>query len=294
MAKHHYVPRFLLKQWHSSKFGLLTRMGWEHGKFTCEAKSASVCARQRNLYRLHGIERPEALEDLFLGTIDNAASKLLARFLTFDERQEFSEQDRADWSRFLVALMRRHPVYIQYLRRRGREEYDNAVEDFRAEHGKQSEFESWLADEGAVQKANIGLTRVFTDFVTSDAINNAIVNAHWKIRYLGHPTLELLIGDRPVAIGGALAGGFALALPISPAAAFFAYDRPDLGDLLDHELTSRMVKMLNGSTVAAAHRHVFGSSPSQREFVKKNLNDPDKALAATDGFASGIAIPQID
>lgn len=278
--KHHYVPRFLLANWHSGPDNRLSRMGWEHRKFIHERRSATICARKRGLYRVAGTTDPEIIESTFLGQLDNDAARVHQRFTEMD-KDDFSSPERIAWSRFLSALMRRHPRFIKYLRRRAEEVYHQAVQDFKADQGSSvaEGFENWLADVGSIEAKNIGLTTVFPDLVNSELVNDAILKAHWKIRRNAPTHLDFLISDRPLIFGGKLDTSFLFALPLTPRHAFFAYNVPETGERLDRESVLNIIKKMNLATVLASCDHVFATSDRQARFIGKYLRRPELIAA---------------
>ncbi|MFZ3320735.1 MAG: DUF4238 domain-containing protein [Usitatibacter sp.] len=273
MSKHHFVPEFLLRHWHSGPDNRLSRIGRERDAIVHKRRSAKMCARHRDVYRLRGTTDPEALESIFLGEVDNDAARVHCHLIAMGRSHEYSPDERIAWSRFVVALMRRHPTYIRYLLRRGAEEYEKAVEAFKADHGGtlSAEFEEWLAGPGAINKQNIGLTNVFTQLVNSELVNNAVLKAHWKVRRLDGAKFDLLIGDRPVIYGGALNATFLLTLPLTPHHVFFAFNDPETGRRIDATPPTQVVKIANLDTVTFAYTHVFATSDEQLRFVSNHL-----------------------
>jgi hypothetical protein len=270
--KHHYVPAFLLEQWHSGSDNRLTRFGWEHGKFMNKRRSARLCARRHGLYSLKGVTRPDIIESLLLGSVDSNGAKVHQRLLAMTSA-EYSPFERQSWAQFLTALMRRHPEFISSLRTRAEQAYHDAVKDYREEKGGTlpQEFEDWLSLVGTDDAKNAGLLRIFPDLVASEPVNSAILNARWKVRRHAPTDIDLLISDRPVIYIGALNKTFLLALPLSPHHIFFAFNDPRTGDKLDAVPPRRMIKLANFSTLETVGAHVFATSDRQIEYVKKRL-----------------------
>jgi hypothetical protein len=287
VAKHHYVPEFLLKHWHTPPDGRLSRFGWEYGSFRHHRRSARVCARERDLYRLHGALTPEAFEDVILGRVDHDGAQIHAQLIAM-QRDQYDENERIRWCRFLTAMMQRHPEFIAYLRRRAIEEYDKALADFAADRGTPApELETWLSGPGQVHRTNIALTDVLPDLINSDPINTVIFNASWLVRELHDSPVDLLLGDRPLIRGGVLKGGFILSLPLTPRHVFFAFDRDETGERIQRESQGRIAKTINRETVTHAHGHVFATSDAQGDFVRKWLRHPSIKPTRPSPYLSG-------
>ena len=133
MATHvqqHYVPKFLLEQWHTGPDSKLTAFRWAHGKLDAQRYKAKSVARMAHLYSLHRNDGhlDVALERDFLGPhVDDPAAlvhqAILKAGLTLTNEQQLT------WAKFVVSLLVRGPGMIEHLRALGREELTASLEE---------------------------------------------------------------------------------------------------------------------------------------------------------------------
>lgn len=272
--KHHYVPRFLLAEWHSAPDDRLSKFYWFRGQLQHERRSAVACARRRNLYKMRSARDPQVIEAVFFRGLDNDAAKVHQRLLS-RELPDISDGERIAWSRFLVALMHRHPLKIAELRERGRaalrwpEDKRLGMEGF-PDITVNEFIAKWLPH----LPGDIGV-RILPDVAGSEIINNALLAATWMVLEIGGPdAFDLVLGDRPVIYRGTMKTRFLLALPISPRKVFLAYNVEHIGEAIQASSSFTAVRRINAESIRSCAEFVFCTDTSSEWLVGKYLRSP--------------------
>jgi hypothetical protein len=273
-GKHHYVPRFLLAQWHSAPDDRLSKFYWFRERLHHERRSAVLCARHRNLYRMQSASEPQVLESVFFQRLDNDGGKVHQRLLHRD-LPKLSDAECIAWSNFLVALMHRHPLKVSELRKRGREALrwpdDQRVDIEGFADVTVNEFiATWLPH----LPDDLGV-RVLRDVAGSALINNALLSATWMVLELGGPdAFDLVLGDRPVIYRGTMETSYLLALPIAPRTVFMAFNMEKTGEAIRSSSSFNAARRLNAESIRSAAEYVFCRDSSSAWLVQKYLRSP--------------------
>lgn len=285
MATHieqHYVPRFLLEQWHTSPDDKLTSFRWEHGQLISHRYKAKSVAKEPHLYSM---ERSQTVPDVkvekeFLGPhIDDPAALVHAKMLK-EGINGLNLVDKKAWSPFLVSLMLRGPTMIQHIRERGRDilsaSLDKDPDEFLAIRGNEPEatLREWVEKHMPDVLDDLGVMTL-PELAFSEKLNLALLNVTWGIRSVHPARFDLLIGDRPLIVGGTFETSFLVALPISPTKIFFALNSEETLVNMKGRNHDEIVRSANLSTVADAERYVFATNIRQERFVKKFLREPN-------------------
>lgn len=275
---HHYVPAFLLRQWHSQPDNKLSQFRWAHNILRVNRHTASRVASARHLYAaLRSTENPDvSLERDYLGPrIDDPAAITHARLLT-DAPIQLTYEQRAIWARFLVAQMVRVPSTIQHMRIRGREilmrGLNERPEEYEAvRNGAHEEtLAEWLSNHAADAPDDVAI-RALPDLIESPLLNGVIMNAAWAVINLRQAKLDLLIGDRPLIKVGSMNGRFLFALPISPRKLFVVFDESKTFQNLQNRNKTTLVKDTNLDSVRNASEFVYGTSDFHTPLIRKYL-----------------------
>ncbi|MEW5903904.1 MAG: DUF4238 domain-containing protein [Pseudomonadota bacterium] len=280
--EHHYVPRFLLKQWHTRPDDKLTSFRWEHGQLISDRYKAKSVAKEPHLYSM---ERSQTVPNVkvekeFWGPhIDDPAALVHAKMLN-KGINGLNLEDKKAWSPFLVSLMLRGPTMIHHIRERGRdtllESLDKDPDEFLAIRGDEPEatLREWVEKHMPDVLDDLGVMSL-PELAFSEKLNLALLNVTWGIRSVHAARFDLLIGDRPLIVGGTFETSFLVALPISPTKIFFALNNEEtLANMKDRD-HDEFVRLANLSTVVDAERYVFATNTRQEQFVKKFLREPN-------------------
>ena len=284
MASHveqHFVPSFLLEEWHAPPDSKLTAFRWSRNGLVCHRYKAKSVAKERHLYSM---ERSRAmpnveLEQRFFGPhVDDPAARVHAKILVSGVR-DLAVEDRQAWGPFLMSLMLRVPSMVRSIRAKGRvilsarlDEDRNEYLDVRGEEPEAS-LREWVEKHSPDLLDDIGV-RTLPQLVFSEKLNHAILNSTWATVSVTGARFDLLISDRPLIVSGTFATKFLVALPVSPKRLFLAFSSPETLDRLNSTDKDELVRESNLSSVDGAERYVYGSSARQEAFVRKFLARP--------------------
>jgi hypothetical protein len=232
MARHHFVPQFLLRNW--ATHGKIVAYHFEPGANRVienpNALVASAC-QIRNLNTYFGVgtsQRDFAEVGFFTPRVDTPAAKALQVMLTHGVRF-LTHQQREDWARLLISFGVRTP---ETLRDMGPAETRKAFKLVEASAKGPLDAERTVT--AIINREMPKFTRNFPlnsamDICTDPAKLAKLVHMQWWIRRWPQPTI--LIGDRPLLTyprapypcGIPLDNrSLLVALPIAPDAVFFA------------------------------------------------------------------------
>ena len=279
--EHHYVPRFLLEQWHTPPDDKLTSFRRVHGQLISHRYKAKSVAKERHLYSM---ERSQTVPNVkvekeFWGPhIDDPAAivhaKMLSKGIT-----GLSLDDKIAWSPFLVSLMLRGPTMIRHIRGRGRDKLSASLhkdrDEFLAIRGNDPEatFQEWVKNHMPDVFDDLGVMTL-PELAFSERLNLALLDVKWGIRSVLPAKFDLLIGDRPLIVGGTFETSFIVVLPISPTKIFFAFNKEETLNNMKGLDNDEFVRPANLSTVVSAERYVFATNTRQEQFVQKFLRAP--------------------
>jgi Protein of unknown function (DUF4238) len=284
MATHveqHYVPKFLLKQWHVPPDNKLTSFWWTNGQLISSRNNARSVAKKRHLYSMSRLrQQPNvSVEQDFLGPhIDEPAALVHAKLLR-SGLSGLSLEDKMAWSPFLVLLMLRHPDGMRRIRTLGSAalsaEIDKNPEEYLNLRGNEPEetLREWVEVHMPDVHDDLGVIAL-PSIASSQQLNLPILNATWVIRTVPASRFDLLISDRPFISEGTFETSFLVALPISPRKLFFAFNNINTFENLKQLNDEDLVKSVNRSTVDAAEQYVYATSIQQKPFISKFLRKP--------------------
>jgi hypothetical protein len=210
--------------------------------------------------------------------IDDPAAVVHAKMLSKGVN-ELSLEDKKAWSPFLISLMLRGPSMIQHIREHGREilsaGLDKDPDEFLSARGEDPEttLREWVEKHMPDVLDDLGVMAI-PELAFSKKLNLALLNVTWGIRSVQPARFDLLIGDRPLIVGGTFATSFLVALPISPTKIFFAFNNEETLENLKGRGHDEFVRAANLSTTVAADRYVFATNARQGHFVQKFLRVP--------------------
>lgn len=277
--QHHYVPRFLLEHWHSYPDGKLTQFRWAHGRMAAKRFAAKSVAKMEHLYSLQRTNtNPDVkIERDFLGPhVDDPASRAHKTILQHGIRSLITDSDRSAWSRFLVSLMLRVPVKVEYVRSKGREvlkaQLDEGPEDYLKIRGDAPEttLRDWVEKHAPSLLDDFGMMAL-PKLVESPLLNNALLDATWATRSLKDSRFDLLIADNPLIYIGTLASRFLISLPITPTLMFLAFNDNRTWDNVSELSDESFIRAANLSTVRQVERYTYATNDRQESFVAKYL-----------------------
>ena len=276
MARHHYVPQFLLRQWSSD--GRLVAYFHDKGAAKVieneKATVASAC-QIRDLSTFFAV--PKAQKDFpetahFTPRVDTPASRALQIMLD-KGIDALTQPQRIDWARLLVSFAVRTPETLQFM---GPDETKKAFDLVQATAREDPEDKRKVS---AVIRQNM---RTFKqNFPRQAAIDlsqdpkklAAVDRMEWWIRRWTKDAI--LIGDRPLLASPRIdyPCGIPLndlscliVLPLSPRAAFFASANSKTRAKVRSTALGRLARIVNEETIWRS-TCVFARDASFRRFV---------------------------
>lgn len=277
-AEQHFVPRFLLEQWHTPPDEKLTYFRWTHGRLVSHRRKAKSVAKERHLYSMERskLEPDVRVEkDLWGPHIDDPAALVHSKMLSSGIR-ELSLEDRKAWSPFLVSLMLRGPSMVRHIRERGREilsvGLDEGPDDYLEVRGIEPEatLRQWVEKHIPDVLDDVGVMAL-PELAFSQRLNLALLNVTWGIRSVRAARFNLMFSDRPLIVAGTLESSFLVALPISPTKIFIALNNEMTYQNIVRWEHDDFVRSANFSSVSSAERYVYATSARQESFVAKFL-----------------------
>jgi len=288
MARHHYVPQFLLRGWATN--GKLYAYHWNDGaKRVIENDKASVgsACQIRDLNVFFGVSKaqrdfPEV--GFFTPKVDTPAADVL-RVMLASGLRELTPEQRIDWARLLVSFGVRTP---EALREMGPAETEKAFMLVEAAAKGPPEDEATVTK---IIRENIGLfrrnfpLRAAMEISTDPTKLHALDRMTWWIRKWNRDVI--LIGDRPLltyprqkypcGIRQKYPCGIPLdsrdcliILPIAPNAVFFACANPKTQTKMRRMAPSRLANLVNQETIFRA-TCVYASDGSHAKFISPRL-----------------------
>jgi hypothetical protein len=278
---HHYVPQFLLRAWaNTSLDDKVEVFRLDLNDLPSRRTGPKYTGFEPNLYALSmpmvaGMER-QAVETKLMRRIDSDAAiahvkmcETGLRSLTFDER--------LNWVRFLISLRIRHPEAISALKLDGDIQLRKSLQDDHPEYLATIEPDDpptmveWTEREYPGLIENFGLT-CLAGVVNDHKAGNDLLRMRWSLWDFSQRGYDLLLADRPCVLTQSLAHpDCILALPISPAKAFFAARGARAAIFLRRTDPKQIAMRLNESSVAQARVRIFSRDTSARRFITNRL-----------------------
>lgn len=283
---HHYVPKFLLEQWHTDADDKLSVFRWAHGKLAHHRYKAKSVAKAEHLYSM---KRTQAQPDVkvekdFLGPhVDDPAAIVHKAILATGVRS-LNDDDKRAWSPFLVSLMLRVPAMMQHMRERGRQTLaaglDEAPDDYLDARGRDPEptLRAWVEKHHPDVLDDLAVMTL-PDLVFSKLLNGAFLGAKWATRPLRQSKFDLLVSDKPLIYVGTFESSFLAALPLAPRLAFLAFNEDATWDNVMSRSEESFVREMN-LAICDADTYVYATNAAQESFVRKYLPKPGQRTLA--------------
>jgi hypothetical protein len=276
MARHHYVPQFLLRQWATNGRFIGYYYEAASGRVieNTRATVASACqiADLNTYFGVHASQRDWPETGFFTPCVDTPAATALQVMLKSGVSALTAEQ-RTDWARLLISFGVRTP---ETLRDMGPKETKKAFALVEARAKGPPDAERRVS--AMIQQGMPTLERNFPlnfamDLSTDPAKLSAVNSMTWWIRRWTRPSI--LIGDRPLLTSprAPYPCGIPLdhpscliALPIAPNTVFFASANPKTKDKGRKMALSKIAFAVNEETIWRSPC-VYASEKSLAAFV---------------------------
>ncbi len=228
--KHHYIPKFYLKQWLKEDLKLCEFSQPFSGITKPRRVHPSQTGWSDRIYELRDFppELAQQMEERVFKRLDDNAAIALESLLKDDGRIFSDAKLRSGWTRFLVSLHLRMPEDIQNIREAWYRIFNKAPQHLEDEYQRIREdnypasLEDLLSDMTTEEKEH-QFARLLLSQLNSKKVGEMIHHLNWNVIELPPNAPKLLTSDRPVVRSASLGGptGY-LAIPISPNLAFFA------------------------------------------------------------------------
>jgi hypothetical protein len=274
--KHHYIPKFYLKQWvnRADPKRKLCEFSRPYKTVVPRRTDPDGTGYERGLYSFANLPAPAAdmVEKKLLLRSDDFASRALQRMLVDD--LNFDQDTKSAWSRFLMSLFHRNPERIAYLRNQINEDYPRYIASIREKYEvirdpqNPRTYDEFEASVGIADKERMNL-RLLMMIMNSESVGFELNNMVWGVIQFPHLRHSLLTSDRPLVMtNGIKHDNSFIILPIAPDRIFFAARSRNvanrIAELCKNESTA--IK-LNDRIVSQAHRYVYGRDDKQMRFV---------------------------
>ena len=278
---HHYVPKFILEQWHTPPDDRLSTFHWEHGALRHGRHKAKAVAKRDHLYsRRRRTANPDvSLERDFFGPyVDDPAARVHKKMLA-NGLGDLTHAEQADWAKFIIAQILRVPTTMEQMRERGRrtleEGLDADPDAYVVERGNEPEptLRAWFEKNFPHEFDDVAV-RAFPLLVYSKKLLSAVLTGHWAVRVLTNSNRDLVIGDKPLSVAGKLGGEHLLIMPIAPNRVWLAFDNPQTGVNVEQRTDVDLVREINRAMVIQTDRYVYSSSMQHEALILKYLRKP--------------------
>ncbi|MFN4209598.1 MAG: DUF4238 domain-containing protein [Devosia sp.] len=284
---HHYVPRFLLRQWLSGDESDKQLLGhyWDRysGNMRIRRRGENFFCNRANLFTVRGLpDGDDAIERLFFKKVDDQGALAYRKVL---DGSPLSIEDRTRFITFVLSLEARRPAAVEYVKSRASTfitEKVNSDPDIRRvldEAGiTRSAAEVWEEYEGfsiadqameTVQKLSI-----------NQRVGGALLRASWGTFRVQPDCDDLVLGDRPLIRFGELFSPQNIwVLPLTPKAAWFCALDPRTYRSIGLMQPRKFAAWINTSAALTSDKYVFCQRPPTTTWLEKRLKARDTQLA---------------
>jgi uncharacterized protein DUF4238 len=275
--KNHYLPVFYLKQWCSSRDGLLCEYSRPHKKVSPRRVHPSGTGYERGLYTFSGL--PPAISDFleqqFLLRADDGAYRALCSMISGSIDLDLVA--RSAWSRFIMTLLYRNPQAVARIKEKivdlleaHLREYWN--ENITAQTDKNfrtyEEFRS-----GFTTNVQGVILKTMHSVMDSERVGEFLNRMVWAVITIEYPKFPMLTSDRPLIMTNGLSDPRAhILMPISPNRVFVAAKTQEtLRSIENIAAQSKFVETINDRVASQARKYVYGTDDTQLRFVANRL-----------------------
>jgi len=268
---HHYVPDFLLKNWHTLPDDKLTQYSWVPGKLDTQRRKAKHVAKEDYLYGTSSVtgELDVRVEtEFFTQVIDNPGAPVL-RQLCSEGTKGLRESERQIWAQFLVAQMARTPAMVKHFQSAAEKDFREGAQRIADQPGR-ANFLAYVDTHAPNTGKNIGV-EILPEVIGNAKLISAVQAAQWHVMDLSSSSLDLLIGDRPLLIVGPLNMNFLMTLPLTPKHLFCAAFHQGTIDSISRSRPIEIAKTMNKDMVLHAAKYIYATSDLHTPLVRKYL-----------------------
>ncbi len=276
--KHHYIPKFYLKQW-TGDDGKLCEFSIPFNTVRPRRTVPDSTGYQRGLYTFRELPPQAAhfLEGQFLLHADDGAFNALSYLLRDD--LTLSPKMKDAWTRFLMTLFHRTPEGVARLKQENETRLPVEIEEFRPQYENLRQANSPTFEEFRSQLTEADyqaiLLKTLHKLMDSQLVGRLLNSMLWGTIQVESARFPMLTSDRPIIMSNGLRQpGAHLIIPISPCRAFALTDTQETAHRL--QATGSFVERVNDLVVRQARRFVYGTDDRQLRFVANRLGQKIK------------------
>ena len=269
--KHHYVPRFYLKNWSMSD-GCVYVFTKKNGSRNLKKVSTKDICSEKNLYtkRRGNVD----VEKKFLADLDDKASKALSALIKLGP-DRIAADEKKNFARFINTLHFRHPDFVNEMR-----EYSETRRQRGLEWAEKVYVQSGEDIRHLFKKEKYDDSPAVMEYHADDGLE-IILNAHWELLFNNSP-FEFLTSDFPlrlVQISGSVTHGlclpekFLLSLPLNPHNILLISNVATRLRNIKTMPMEDLVKKANLATVKQSYNIVISSTLSLENFILKHAGE---------------------
>ncbi|MBJ7578398.1 DUF4238 domain-containing protein [Devosia sp. MC532] len=275
---HHYVPRFLLREWlidHSKQRVLRGNYYDPYSRRLRERlRGENFFCNVPDLFTVRGLPSgDDAIERIFFKSLDDDAA--IAHQLILQGADLTSEQ-RVHFVRLVLSIVARSPALVSYVKQR-RVASDLAMNDdpeirkFLDEQGEyrpaKEVWEDWIGFSSEDQAME-----TVQSLTTNARVGTALLNAPWGVVRLPNDAERFVLGDRPLTIAKDYSPKNNLwVLPLSPHVAWYCAMSNGAFRQATSISPSRFVKLVNGWSASLSDKYVFSLQATKKDWLLRRL-----------------------
>jgi len=285
---HHYVPAFYLNNWgdveSTQKYKRVSSFGYNNGRFIANDQSTKHLCSQMQLYSTE--------EDvLYNKYIEDRCKPIMNKILNEGIRS-LNNYERSDWTKFIISMRIRHPTTVHWINDNIRDIFNRSIIPELKEEMKNSarKYEDFY------EFAEEHIPDIKNDLLSNNTIrvslgknetwaHEHIHKMHWSIINFNEATRTLLTSDNPLIITPAnniRDKECIIYLPLNPVQGFFATNTYEAKELVNTQVKSNFVKMVNKSILLHGDTtRVIANDLSQEKFIREHFKSTNATQNAT-------------
>jgi hypothetical protein len=219
-SNHHFIPDFLLKQWHRGVDQRLTAFAWKHGTLTASRHKSKAVAKLLGLYALHEAspESRNMVESQVLQTVDARGAQVHAKIIR-GEIATLTDQESQWWTRFVVSMLIRSPWKLQgHINDSPRVLLETLMDDPIPGDDPKARFDSLMMERPYLTRDMT--VRAMVKVISSSTTHEKVLGSTWGLVDLSDAPIDLVMSDQAVLRYGNFDSDYLLAFPVSPTQIF--------------------------------------------------------------------------
>lgn len=200
-TKHHFIPRFLLKEWQDENGCLWIYQRNGGGDISLRKGAPKSVAYVENLYTIYpehdGVREPsDKTEKDVMAKIDDQAAVIHRKILDFGVNA-LTEAEREIWSVFIICMIERSPKKIE--RYKSLAKLDDHIKELLKKHPNMASI---------IEKSNLNMQAVrdniilkfMVEKIFDSEFSRSISQMSWTVAQVSMPGEHFVLGDNAVVI----------------------------------------------------------------------------------------------